>query len=159
MASTEWTADASAERPALLFRVGTTVYGCDVDLVREVVPNRRTTRIPGAPAFVRGLLNVRGNVLTVLDVGMRLEPDRHPVETAEGSIIIVHVGSHRVGLVVDEVLQVRAVPPEGPENQSENQSENQPEGDAPHLVRKLGHLDGRIVLLLDVPAFVTQALV
>ena len=125
------------------------MYGCDVNLVREVVPFRPTTRMPGAPPFVRGLLNVRGNVLTVLDVGMRLEPDRPPIET--GSIIIVHVGDRRAGLAVDEVLRVDSVAEEPPEDPSS--------GATPPLVRKLGHLDGRIVFLLDVTTFVTQALV
>ncbi|HEU4993983.1 MAG TPA: chemotaxis protein CheW [Gemmatimonadaceae bacterium] len=153
MASTESNPEAGEQLPrlpeTLLFRVGNVVYGCDVKLVRQVVRFRPPTRIPGAPPFVRGLLNVRGNVLTVLDVGMRLEPDRPPIET--GSVIIAQVGDRRAGLAVDEVLHVGSVP--------EDPSDESPQGDPQPLVRKLGHLDGRIVLLLDVTAFVTQALV
>ena len=149
LASTESIAESSAEGRTLLFRIGETVYACDVHIVREVLRDRRTTRIPGAPEFVRGLLNVRGNVLTVLDVGCRLEPDRAPVE--DGAIIIVQVGGRRVGLVVDEVLRVGMVRPEIPSGGSE--------GDTSHLVRKLGQLDGRIVFLLDVTELVNQALV
>ena len=118
-------------------------------MVREVLRQRRTTRIPGAPEYVRGLLNVRGTVLTVLDVGLRLQPDRASIDG--GAIIIVHVGGRLVGLAVDEVLQVAAVQAAEPSDVSEN--------DTSHLARKLGQSDGRIVFHLDVPELVNQALV
>jgi purine-binding chemotaxis protein CheW len=134
----------------LLFRVGETVYGCEIEFVREVLRRPLLTRIPGSPPFVRGLLNVRGQVVTVLDVGARLD-SRVPIQ--DGSIIIVQVGERRVGLFVDEVLNVDVVLPD-PENPGDER-ESHPSG----LVRKLGQMEGRIVLLLDVSKLVNQALV
>jgi purine-binding chemotaxis protein CheW len=151
LASIESIAESVPEPHAqtLLFRVGETVYGCDIHFVREVVRHPPTTRIPGSPAFVRGLLNVRGHVLTVLDVGARLDPQRAPVQG--GSIIIVQVEERRAGLLVDEVLHVGVVPRESARDRSQSHPSE--------LVQKLGQLDGRIVLLLDVAKLVNQALV
>jgi purine-binding chemotaxis protein CheW len=143
------TASSADERKTLLFRVGEDVFACDIDLVRGVVRVGATTRIPGAPAFVRGLLNVRGEVLSVLDVGMRLQPDRGA--TKGGSIVVVQVGERRAGLVVEEVLGVHAVVPD-------RDGATEPRFDS-EIVRHLGHLEGRIVLFLNVPAFVSQSLV
>jgi purine-binding chemotaxis protein CheW len=91
----------------LLFRVGTTVYGCDIGAAQEIIPLRRATRLPGAPAYVRGLINVRGTIVTVVDLGARLEAGRAPIE--DGSILLVRRGARLVGLVVDEVVDVRSL--------------------------------------------------
>lgn len=118
-------------------------------MVREIVRFAPLTRIPGAPAHVRGLLNVRGDVLTVLDVGLKLRADRSPME--RGSIIVVETDGRRAGLIVDDVVGVQAV--------SRDERAQKPSPGGPEIVRPMGHLDGRIVLYLDVPAFVSQSLV
>src|SRR5437773_11853353 len=51
----------------LVFRVGTLACAADVDQVREILPRLPTTRIPGAPPVVAGLVNVRGTLVTVAD--------------------------------------------------------------------------------------------
>jgi len=74
-------------RRTLLFRVGSAVYGCDIDDIREIVPHREATRLPGAPSYVQGLINLRGTIVTVLDLGVRLGATRDRV--GEGSIMLV----------------------------------------------------------------------
>jgi purine-binding chemotaxis protein CheW len=124
------------------------LYACDIELVREIVRFAPMTRIPGAPPHVRGLLNVRGEVLTVLDVGLKLQENRSRMD--RGSIIVVQTAGRLAGLIVDDVVGVQAVFPDNPPTPP-------PEGS--DLVRPMGHLDGRIVLYLDVPALVSQSLV
>ena len=65
--------ESIAAARTLLFRVAGKTYGCDIDAVREIIPYRRATRLPGAPSFVQGLINLRGTIVTVLDLGTRLE--------------------------------------------------------------------------------------
>jgi len=91
--------------PTLLFRVGGNLYGCHIAEAREIIPMRRATRLPGAPAFVRGLINIRGTIVTVLDLGQRLDPKRGP--TKGGSILLVRHNDRVVGFVVDRVEDVR----------------------------------------------------
>ena len=84
LASSETLPESRATARTLLFRVAGKVYGCDIEAVREIIPYRRATRLPGAPPFVQGLVNLRGTIVTVLDLGARLDPARPPVR--DGSI-------------------------------------------------------------------------
>src|SRR5688572_29558867 len=95
--------DQLAAARTLLFRVAGDVYGCDIDRVREIITFRRATRLPGAPPYVQGLINLRGTIVTVLDLGARLDPTRQPMRDAGGSIILVEHGARVVGVAVDEV--------------------------------------------------------
>jgi purine-binding chemotaxis protein CheW len=92
--------------------VGANLYGCDITEAQEIIPLRAATRLPGASPFVRGLINMRGTIVTVLDLGMRLDPSRTK-PSPDGSILLVwHRGPDRdrlVGLVVDEVSDVRVL--------------------------------------------------
>ncbi|MDB4880091.1 MAG: purine-binding chemotaxis protein CheW [Gemmatimonadetes bacterium] len=133
----------------LLFRVGESTYGCGIDAVREIIPYRRATRLPGAPPYVQGLVNLRGTIVTVLDLGVRLDPSRAPVR--EGSIILVQHGARTVGIAVDEVMDVQAV--------DEDPIETGPDGSGRNgLVRGLGHLGDDVVALVDIHTLVTQVL-
>ena len=150
MASSETTTpDTAAAGRTLLFRVGERTYGCDIDTVREIVPYRRATRLPGAPPYVQGLVNLRGTIVTVLDIGVRLEAGRAPVR--EGSIIMAQHGTRNVGVAVDEVMDVQVVAEEPVDTGAG-------EGSRGGLVRGLGHLEGDVVALIDIHALVMQVL-
>ena len=153
MASSETTiAELPVATRTLLFRVGSRVYGCDIDCVREIIPWRAATRLPGAPAHVQGLVNLRGTIVTVLDLAARLEPDAPVPEEAHAgrSIILVEHGSRLVGAAVDEVMDVQGIAPEPVEEASG--------GARGGLVRGLGHLEGEVVVLLDIHMLITQVL-
>jgi purine-binding chemotaxis protein CheW len=154
LASTATPTDATAEAqsPAtlrlLLFAVAGTVYGCDIGAVREIVPLRRTTRLPGAPSHVRGLINLRGAIVTVIDLAVRLAGGSTP---DEGSVVLAEFGNKNVGIAVDEVRDVQVLAP----HQFEPAS-----GDVARdgIVRGLGHLDSGVVIVLEVPAVIRQVM-
>lgn len=148
MDSTELIAESAAQR-VLLFGVAGQTYGCDITTIREIIPVRRTTRLPGAPSYVCGLINLRGTIVTVLDLGLRLEHGR-PAR-ANGSIILVDFGSKLVGVTVDEVMDVQPLA----EEQIEQAAAEQARGG---IVRGLGHLGDRVVILLDMHTIVKQVL-
>jgi len=99
-------ADDGVAARSLIFRAGGRVYCCDVEAVREVVPLGVITRLPGAPAHVLGIINVRGVIVTVVDAGLYLHGV--PVQPP-GSVMLVDTGARSVGLLVDAVSDVRAV--------------------------------------------------
>jgi purine-binding chemotaxis protein CheW len=143
-------APATGARRTLLFRVGATVYGCDIDDIREIVPFRPATRLPGAPAYVQGLINLRGTIVTVLDLGARLDAMRPPI--GDGSIMLVALpgGTRVVGVAVQEVMDVRVVGTE---------RDDVVAGSAgTEVVRGLAQVDGATVILLDVHSLVRQVL-
>src|SRR4051812_40851897 len=139
--------DTRVDTRTLLFRVAERVYGCDIDAVREIIPYRRATRLPGAPSFVQGLINLRGTIVTVLDLGTRLDAEREPLR--DGSIILATHGTRVVGVVVDEVMDVQAISEEHVENHG---------GAKDALIRGLGHLENGVVVLVDIHTLVTQVL-
>ncbi len=132
--------------PTLLFRVGTTLYGCDVRDAREILPLRESTRLPGAAAYVRGLINVRGTIVTVIDLGVRLDSSRAPTRT--GSILLVRRRDRLVGLIVDSVADVRPL--------EIDESIGAEAGGA--IVRGLASLGGAPVVVLDLDALIAQVL-
>ena len=131
--------------PALLFRSGDAVYGVDSIQIQEIIPFRGVTRLPGAPPFVRGLINVRGTIVTVIDLGVRLDPSCAPVP--DGSVLLARYRERTVGLAVDEVLDVRGVVVEEP-----------PDKTASGVVRGLSTVDARAVVILDLDAMMHRVL-
>jgi purine-binding chemotaxis protein CheW len=132
----------------LLFAVAGTVYGCDIGEVREIVPLRRRTRLPGAPPYVRGLINLRGAIVTVIDLAARLAGS---TAAEEGSVVLAEYGNKQVGLAVDEVRDVQILAPDRFEAAT---------GDVARggIVRGLGHLDDGVVIVLEVPAVIRQVM-
>src|SRR6266567_6464388 len=109
----------------LVFRVGNLVCAAEVDAVREILPRLPTTRIPGAPPVVAGLVNVRGTLVTVVEGWRALgqappsaSPETPVASAAPGSTIILEVagrdadngGATRklIGFTVDEVIDLLA---------------------------------------------------
>ena len=89
----------------LVVRVGDADYGIPVEQVREVARAIRVTRVPGAPRLVRGIVNVRGVVVTVLELSVLLDAPR---AVTSSSIVLLEHGSRLIGLAVDAVRDVRA---------------------------------------------------
>ena len=92
----------SALSQLVVFRLAGGTYGIELDAVREIVPFRGATRLPGAPSNVAGLVNVRGSIITVIDLGARSEDTASARE--KSSVMLVQYGAKLVGVAVDEVL-------------------------------------------------------
>jgi purine-binding chemotaxis protein CheW len=100
---------SAADAPRLLiFGVSGRLCACELDAIREIVPYRQATRLPGAPPFVTGLINLRGTILTVMDLGLRLGGS--PIDPIKGSIVLAEAGTRVIGLGVDELRDVQRVP-------------------------------------------------
>jgi purine-binding chemotaxis protein CheW len=103
------------------FRIGGEDYAVDVMRVREIIHPLPITPVPRAPAFVEGVVRLRGEVIPVLDVRKRLGVEARP-QTRKTRFLLVDIAGRRIGLVVDEVSEVlrlprselRPAPPLGP---------------------------------------------
>jgi purine-binding chemotaxis protein CheW len=133
----------------VLFRLGDRLYGVDLDAVREILPVRRATRLPGAPSYVAGLINVRGTIVTVLDLGARL--DGNSSLAADGSVILVEHRHKLVGIAVAEVNDVMALPAESIEHATDR------DGDDASIVG-LGRMDDKVVIILDIHSIIKHVL-
>lgn len=96
---------SQASQLFLLFRIGEERFGLPVDAVEEVAAlPPRLTPLPKAPDFVRGLMNVRGQVIPVIDQGRRFNGS--PVASAKPRVIVVSLGALTAGFIVDGVSEV-----------------------------------------------------
>jgi len=129
------------------FWLGSGLYGVEVERVREVLREQDITRVPLAPATVAGLINLRGQVVTTVDLHERLAlaDDR----SDESMLVVVLVGGESVALLVDRIGGVVDV--------NQNQFEPPPDtlvGTVRELVSGAYKLDGQLLLSLDVDAAV-----
>lgn len=115
MATTETTGTAaSAAGKHLTFSLNGESYGVPVLQVREITRPTSITPMPQVPAYVRGVINLRGRIIPVIDLAAKLELPRS-MDASEGCIIVVQLdaGASRsvlVGLLVDAVEEVANIP-------------------------------------------------
>jgi purine-binding chemotaxis protein CheW len=84
-------------------------YVIDIMRIREIIPPQRITPVPHAPAFLEGVINLRGAIVPVVDLSHRLGQEPAP-PTRRTKLVICSVGGRRVGLLVDAVTEVRRIP-------------------------------------------------
>ncbi len=82
------------------------VFGIPVDQVREVIRSAALRRVPGSPPVLRGIVNVRGAIVTVLDLQALLSGER---AVTTGSVVLLEYGSRLIGLAVHAVRDVRVL--------------------------------------------------
>jgi len=87
------------------FRLGDEIYGVNVMQIREVLRYTEITPVPGAPYFVLGIINLRGNVVTVIDTRTRFGLPQADVDN-NSRIVIVEVDKQVIGMLVDSVAEV-----------------------------------------------------
>ncbi len=126
------------------FIVGQEEYGLDILLVKEVIRIREITRLPKAPRFVKGIINLRGDVIPIIDLR-----DRFGLEHREYSqttrVIVVDVEGKLVGMVVDAASQVVRIPGD--------QIDPPPPivgGLSAEYIKGVGKLEERLVILLNI---------
>jgi len=132
----------------LTFALGQEEYGLEILKVREIIGAMEITAIPRMPAHVRGVINLRGNVISVVD--LRAKFHMPPVERTEQTCIIVvevdRTGSKfNTGIVVDRVLEVLEIP-------AENIAEPPAMGSgvATDFILGMGKVEGTVKILLDI---------
>jgi purine-binding chemotaxis protein CheW len=96
------------ELQLVVFQLGVELYGVEIACVHEIVRMQTITRVPRAPAFVEGVINLRGRVIPVIDLRRRFNLPA-AAHTRASRIVVVEIGDQVVGLVVDGVSEVLRV--------------------------------------------------
>lgn len=131
------------ERQFCTFALAGYHFGIEVTTVHEVLRAQPMTRVPLAHPVVRGLINLRGQIVTALDLRRRLElPDR-PADR-EPMNVVVGTADGPVSLLVDEIGDILTLPGAALERPPETLA-----GAAHELVRGVYRLDDRLLLILD----------
>jgi len=141
---------STPEVELLSFRLGEEEYSVDIMSVREIRGWTRATPLPHAPAYVRGVINLRGTVLPVVDLSVRL--GMAPVKgDARNVIIVVQMGAQTAGLLVDAVSDILNLP------RSELQPPPDLAADSTHnYISALTIVEGRMIRVLDLASVLPE---
>ena len=134
----------------LTFRLNDEDYGVEIEYVTEIVCIPKITEVPDLPDFVKGVVNLRGQVIPVLDLRTKfhMEPREYDAKTC---VIVIHLDKMFIGLIVDTVQDVREILPENV-------------SPAPHLsnapasryILGLGKVGEAVNILLDVKKILSE---
>jgi purine-binding chemotaxis protein CheW len=141
---------ASFELPLVVFRLGNEAYSLRLHEVREIIMVGNITPIPRAPSFIDGVLNLRGEVMPVIDLRERFGLPRQDV-TSVSRIVITPIGGVGTGLVVDSVEEVKSV--------DERRLEAPPRVTAVGanaFIEKVARVDQNVIFLLNVQCLLTE---
>ena len=132
----------------LTFALDTEEYGLEILKVREIIGHMQITSVPSAPHYVRGVINLRGQVIPVID--MRLKFGMPEVDvTDQTCIIVVEIASHKnkawTGIVVDHVSEVLDIT----DDQIEGPPQFGAEVDTGYILG-LGKIGSQVKILLDI---------
>jgi purine-binding chemotaxis protein CheW len=143
-------AAATPAREFLAFRLGADEYGIDILRVQEIRSYERPTRIAHAPEFVKGVVNLRGAIVPIVDLRLMLRLPQAAYD-AFTVVVVLHIGQRVIGMVVDAVSDVIAL---GAEQLRPAPALNSPLGDD-HLLA-IGTVDERLLVLLDIEKLMTS---
>jgi purine-binding chemotaxis protein CheW len=132
----------------LTFLLGQEVFAMGILAIKEIVEYSSVTTVPLMPAYVRGVVNLRGSVVPVIDLAVRFrKPPAEP--TRRTCIVILEVPSarerHDIAVVVDAVNSVLEIPP----SEIEPRPSFGLQGGTDHLIQGMGKVNGRFVVLLS----------
>jgi purine-binding chemotaxis protein CheW len=137
-------AEAVPQAQIVVFRLGGEEFGVDVFSVLEILRHQQVTPVPRAPAFVEGVIDVRGTLIPVVDLRKRFELAEAPID-GQTRIVVTQYEDERLGLVVDAVSEVLRV--------AESAISDPPQyvrGLAAEYVRGMVRVEERLVVLLEV---------
>ncbi len=126
------------------FMIGAEIYGVEVLQVREIIGMAQITHVPNSMDFMKGVINLRGSVVPVVDMRIKFRMDEREYD-AFTVILIVEVREQLIGLIVDSVSDVVGIPVEGLQ-------------ETPHFsanietdyIKGIGNKDDQLIIILDV---------
>lgn len=132
------------------FKISNEEFGVDILCVQEINRMLQITKMPNTPDFIEGVINLRGRVIPVLDLRIKLGMPRkeHDKNTR---IIVVEIKGKTIGFIVDEVSEVLRIP--------KSITEAPPEmvgGINSDFITSIGKLDDRLLILLDLEKYLQQ---
>ncbi len=134
----------------LTFALGKEVYGIEIRYITEIIGIQQITEVPEVPAFVRGIINLRGRIVPVVDVRMKFGKPAVPYDDRT-CIIVVEMGLLVIGMIVDNVADVLDIPEENivppPEIRTGYQN---------RYIKGIGKVGDDVKLLLDCDRFLNE---
>lgn len=134
----------------LTFSLGGESYGIEIRYVTEIIGIQPITEIPELPDYVKGIINLRGKIIPVMDVRLRFkkEPKEYNDRTC---VIVVDIHDMSIGLIVDSVSEVLAIP-----EQDIVEPPQMKKGYRNQYIKSIGKVGSDVKLLLDCDMLLTE---
>ncbi|WP_410498995.1 chemotaxis protein CheW [Chitinibacter sp. S2-10] len=143
--------DDVVNRELLVFALGKEEYGIDILKVQEIRGYDAVTSIANSPAFIKGVINLRGNIVPIVDLRIKFNIGNVTYDQFT-VVIILNVAQRTLGIVVDGVSDVMTLAPD--------QLRSAPEFGAAldtTYITGLGTIDDRMIILVDIEKLMTSA--
>ena len=129
----------------MTFRIGDDVFGIEIKYVSEIIQMQPVTPIPEVEYFIKGLINLRGKIIPVIDVAERFYYEGKPYNDRT-CIIVIGVKGIEVGLIVEHIAEVVSIEQD---NILPPPSSNRVNAEQSRFISGIGKVDGDVKLLLD----------
>ncbi|MBN2457650.1 chemotaxis protein CheW [Candidatus Woesearchaeota archaeon] len=132
------------ERQIVVFKIGTEEFGVNISAVGSIIRMEQITRIPNTKPYIKGVINLRGGIIVVIDLAMKLGIERN-ADDKKTRIIVIELSKNTVGMIVDSTNEVLRLAP--------NQVEPAPEIITSKInadyIDGVGIVGERLLILLD----------
>ena len=123
-------------------------YGVNILSVQEIKVLTDITRVPFAPDYIKGVINLRGSVLPVIDLKRRIGLEDAPYTDAT-RIIIMKIGEFSIGMIVDAVTEVLTI-----SGRDINAAKDVSDNTSNRFVSSIGNIDARLIIMLNLDEIV-----
>ncbi len=134
---------SEAVHQLVVFHLGAEAYGIDIFRVNEIIRLKEITPVPGTASYIKGLINLRGKTIPVMDMRLRLGMESTE-ETDATRIVVVSLDGDSIGMIVDAVTEVLNLPESSLQTPPQSISESGAE-----FIWSLAQTNGRILALLN----------
>ncbi|MDY5807480.1 MAG: chemotaxis protein CheW [Lachnospira sp.] len=136
----------------IVVRIGNEQYGIDIQYIDNIVRNQKITRVPKAQPYFKGVINLRGEIIPVMSIRLRLglEDDEFTDKTR---IIIIKIDSSTIGVVVDQVKEVVTLVQDNIEKVTRTASDDA----FSNYISGIGKSNDELISLLDIVSLVEES--
>jgi purine-binding chemotaxis protein CheW len=134
----------------LTFSIGKESYGIEIRYVTEIIGIQAITELPELPEYVKGIINLRGKIIPVMDVRLRFKKEQKEYNDRT-CVIVVDIKDLSIGLIVDSVSEVLTIP-----EQDIVEPPQMNKGFSNRYIKRIGKVGNDVKLLLDCEMLLTE---
>ena len=144
--------EAKERKQYIVVKTGNELYGIDIQYIDNIVRNQKITRVPKAQPYFKGVINLRGEIIPVMSIRLRLglEDDEFTDKTR---IIIIKIDSSTIGVVVDQVKEVVTLVQDNIEKVTRTASDDA----FSNYISGIGKSNDELISLLDIVSLVEES--
>lgn len=140
------------EQKYLMCKLGNEVYGIDIQHVTDIIELQKITEVPDMPPYVKGVINLRGQVIPVIDLRLRFKMEAREYDDRT-VITVVQMQNNSIGFIVDTATEVQEIPEKNIDPPPKFQGEEAKQ----KFILGLGKIESEVIILLDMGKLVGEA--